>query len=489
LRAGLDLEMPPNLGRSDRAVVAAIGSGELPEGVLDTSGRRVLDLVARSAGQQRDEFDVDAHHALARDAARRSAVLLKNDDALLPLRPSAGETVALIGRFASSPRFQGAGSSQVNATRVDNAVDELTALVGPDVTVRTADGRSTDDAAELAGAAEHVVVFLGLPESAESEGFDRTDLELPPEQLGLLAAVVAAHPRTAVVLTNGSVVQMTPWVDTVPAVLECWLSGQASGGAVADLLLGVANPCGKLAETIPLRLQDNPSYLNFPGDSGTVRYGEGIFIGYRGYDYADRQVAFPFGFGLSYTTFELSDLSVEVTGHSATATVTVSNTGDVSGAEVVQLYVGDVESTVTRPVRELKGFARVELEPGAAEQVTIELDERSFAFWSTVHERWTVEAGEFDVAVGTSSRDLPLRATVTLDAPSLAAPLDRMSTLHEWLADPRGRGLLHDRFGTLGALHDEALLAVIGTMPMDTLAGFPGMGLNHNQLDALLAAL
>jgi beta-glucosidase len=187
--------------------------------------------------------------------------------------------------------------------------------------------------------------------------------------------------------------------------------------------------------------------------------------------------------------FALSDLSVEVSGHTAAAAVTVSNTGDVRGAEVVQLYVRDVESTVTRPVRELKGFARVELDPGAVEQVTFALDERSFAFWSTVHERWAVEAGEFELTVGTSSRDLPLRATITLDAPSLAAPLGRMSTLHEWLADPRGRTLLYENFGELGVLHDEALLAVIGTMPMDTLAGFPGMGLDHDQLDELLAQL
>jgi beta-glucosidase len=489
LRAGLDLEMPPNLGRSDRAVVAAIGSGELSEEQLDRAARRVLELVEKSAGQQRADFDVAAHHALAREAARRSAVLLKNDGGLLPLRPQPGQTIALIGRFADHPRFQGAGSSQVNATRVDNAVDELTALVGPEVTVRSTDGAAVDDAAALARAADHVVVFLGLPETAESEGFDRTDLELPADQLELLAAVVAAQPRTAVVLTNGSVVRVTPWADSVPAVLETWLSGQAAGGAIADLLLGRANPSGKLAETIPLRLQDNPSYLNFPGDSGVVRYGEGIFVGYRAYDHAEQDVAYPFGYGLSYTSFALSDLVIDVAGHTATAAVTVTNTGEVAGAEVVQLYVRDVESTATRPVRELKAFARVPLQPGDSRRVTLALDERSFAFWSTVHSRWAVEAGEFEIALGTSSRHLPLRTTITLDAPSLAAPLGRMSTLHEWLADEQGQALLHHRFGDLGVLHDPPLLAVIGTMPMDTLAGFPGMGLDHDQLDELLAEL
>ena len=220
LRAGLDLEMPPNLGRSDRAVVAAIGSGELTDEQLDRGARRVLELVEKSSAQQRADFDVDAHHALAREAARRSAVLLKNDGGVLPLRPQPGQTVALIGRFATEPRFQGAGSSQVNATRIDNAADELAALVEAGVDVRTSDGSSVDDAVALARAADHVVVFLGLPETAESEGFDRTDLELPADQLDLLDAVVTAHPRTAVVLTNGSVVRVTPWLDSVPAVLE-----------------------------------------------------------------------------------------------------------------------------------------------------------------------------------------------------------------------------------------------------------------------------
>jgi beta-glucosidase len=276
--------------------------------------------------------------------------------------------------------------------------------------------------------------------------------------------------------------------------LECWLSGQAAGGAVADLLLGKANPSGKLAETIPLRLEDNSSYLNFPGDPGVVRYGEGIFIGYRAYDKCNQEVSYPFGFGLSYTSFEISDVQVGVNGSVAggdltiEVSATVTNTGSVAGAEVVQVYVRDVESTVNRPVRELAGFSKVALVPGESQTVTITLAERAFAFWSTQWSRWAVEAGEFEIAVGTSSRDLVATETVTLDAPSLALPLGPASTLHEWLADERGRELLLALEPPPRALHDPELVRVIGTMPMETLAAF-GMGWDHATLQRLVTEL
>jgi beta-glucosidase len=494
LAAGLDLEMPPNLGVSDQAIVDAIAHGTLAESVLDQAVGRVLRLVgaAQSALAPGATFDVDAHHDLARRAAYESAVLLKNDGGALPLRPAPGETIAVIGEFARTPRYQGAGSSQVNATRVDTALDELTRLVEPSVQVRFA-ADTTDAAVELARLADHVVMFLGLPASAESEGFDRTHIDLPPDQLELLSAVAAVHDRVVVVLANGSAVRLSPWDGQVAAILECWLSGQASGGAAAALLLGRANPSGKLAESIPLRLEDNSSYLNFPGDSGHVRYGEGIFIGYRGYDRAKQDVSHPFGFGLSYTTFSVTDVTVEVHGAvgsdlRADVSATVTNTGPVGGAEVVQVYVADLVSTVARPVRELKAFARVSLEPGASERVMMTLDERSFAFWSIVHGRWAVEAGEFEIGVGTSSRDLVDRAVISLDAPSLAAPLNAMSTLQEWLADPAGSALLHE-LDTAAALSDEEFVRVIGTMPMDTLAGFPGTGIDHATLRSMIDQL
>ena len=349
------------------------------------------------------------------------------------------------------------------------------------------------EAVAAAGAAEAVVMVLGLPNEDESEGFDRTHLALPANQLAALEAVAAANPRVAVVLVNGSIVLLDAVTAHAQAILECWLGGQAGGAAIADLVVGRANPSGRLAETVPLRLEDNSSYLNFPGDSGVVRYGEGLFVGYRGYDAQHLDVAYPFGFGLSYTAFELSDLAVTTTGAAADGdlaarvAVTVTNTGAVAGAEVVQVYVRDVEASVARPVRELKGFAKVHLEPGASQQVVVELDQRAFSFWSTVVGRWVVEAGDVVVEVGRSSRDLPLQQVLTLDAPRIAGPIRAGSTLQEWLADPVARELLEGQFaaGAAPIVGDPELVRVIGNMPMSTLANFGPMSLDPDTLDAL----
>jgi len=506
LLGGLDLEMPPNIGVSDAAVVAAVRSGELDESILEASVARVLRLVeqAQPALARGGSFSEDEHHALARQAARESAVLLKNEGGVLPLQPASGSRVAVIGEFARTPRYQGAGSSQVNPTRVDVALDELRSALGNQVQVGFAAGfgvGNTDsdeelsrEAVELARDADDVLVFLGLPAEDESEGFDRKHMDLPANQVALVHALAEVHDRLVVVLANGSVVRMSTWDDKVAAILECWLSGQAAGGACVDLLLGAANPSGKLAETIPTRLEDNPSYLNFPGDSQIVRYGEGIFIGYRAYDQLNSAVSYPFGFGLSYTTFAISDLSVSVNGSveggdlRVTVTASVANTGEVAGSEVVQVYVRDVESSVARPVRELKAFTKVALEPGESKQVTLELDERSFAFWSELFSRWAVEAGEFEIAVGSSSRDLAGTQTITLDAPRLASPLGKESTLQEWLADEKGRALLHGE-AEAPILRDPEMIRVIGTMPMSTLAAFGGLGLDNEMLDSVVAKL
>ena len=509
LRAGLDLEMPPNLGVSEAAVIAAVESGELDESVLDLAVTRMLRLVdrARPAIAEGGTFDEAEHHALARRAAAESAVLLKNEGGVLPLKPAAGAKVAVIGEFARRPRYQGAGSSQVNPTKLDLPLDELQKALGDQVEVRFAAGfmiggeegdkseALRGEAVTLAGECDHVVVFLGLPSAAESEGFDRTHIRLPANQLSLIDALAELDKPLVVVLANGSVVQLSTWEDKVAAILECWLSGQAAGGAAADLLLGKANPSGKLAETVPLRLEDNSSYLNFPGDPGVVRYGEGLFIGYRGYDKGDQPVSYPFGFGLSYTSFETSDVEVSVSGSVAEddlaveVSASVTNTGSVPGAEVVQVYVRDVESTVSRPVRELAGFAKVSVEPGESQTVTISLAQRAFAFWSMQWNRWAVEAGEFEIAVGSSSRDLVATKTVTLDAPSLAAPLGPDSTLQEWLADERGRELLYAQEPPPPILRDPELVSVIGTMPMATLAAFQGMSVDHATLQRLLSEL
>jgi beta-glucosidase len=497
LLAGLDLEMPPALGRSPEAVVAAVEAGEVPADVLDARVRKVLELVAKGMPvlDVDESFDQDAHHALAREAAAESVVLLKNDG-LLPLAPDA--RIAVVGEFARTPRFQGAGSSQVNPTRVDVLLDELRGIYGEvPFAAGYGIGETADDAGLLAeaervaGSADTVVMMIGLPGADESEGFDRTHMNLPANQLAALKAVAAVNPHVVVVLVNGSSVVLGDVTPHTAALVEAWLGGQAAGGAIADVLTGAVNPSGRLAETIPHRLEDNSSYLNFPGDPQVVRYGEGLFIGYRGYDKCRQDVAFPFGFGLSYTSFALSDLQVTTRGSvaegtlAATVSVTVTNTGAVDGAEVVQVYVQDVESSVARPVRELKGFAKVSLAAGASRQVTVELDQRAFAFWSVRHRAWAVEAGDFVIAVGPDSRDLPLAETITVEAPSLAAPLTRDSTLHEWMSDPIGRQLIEQEVknGQPAAVLEDELISVIGTMPMSTLANFGGMSLDHDALD------
>jgi beta-glucosidase len=518
LAAGLDLEMPPDLGVSDAAIVAAVRSGELDEAVLDRTAARVLRLVDRThsdavdLGEAQPGFDAEGHHALARAAAAECAVLLKNDGGLLPLQPSAGDTIALIGEFARTPRYQGAGSSQVNPTWVDNALDELKAAVPDGVRVEyspgfgigstTADDELAAEAVALAGRASVVVAFLGLPDADESEGFDRTNMDLPANQTALVSRLAAANPNLAVALANGSAVRLSDWERHAPAILECWLSGQAAGGAAADVLTGAANPSGRLAETLPLRLEDNPSYLNFPGEHGHVRYGEGVFVGYRGYDALALPVSYPFGHGLSYTDFGYADLTATLTGNteddSLTVAVacTVTNTGQRPGKEVVQLYVTDPESSVSRPPRELKGFAKTAtLAPGEGQTVTFRLRSRDLSYWSVRQHRWVLEGGTFRLGVGASSRDLRLTTTVELSAPPPTIELDGMATLEEWLAHPLGAGLLREAIGVdehgrpRGILGDEELIRVIGNFPIITLAAFPGLGIDHATVDHLLGQL
>ncbi len=335
----------------------------------------------------------------------------------------------------------------------------------------------------MAGGADHVVVFLGLPASFESEGFDRCHMDLPANQLALLAAVAGVHDDVVVVLSNGSVVGMSGWQQQASAILEMWLGGQAAGGAVSDLLLGRANPSGRLAETVPLRLEDNPSYLNFPGEEGHVRYGEGVFAGYRHYDAVAAAVGYPFGHGLSYTTFDYSDLELAVSGSAerddlrAAVALTVTNTGDRAGHEVVQVYVGDPVASVRRPQRELKAFAKVAIDPGERRRVQLSLDGRDFSFWSASARRWRVEGGRFDIAVGASSRDIRLTASVDLAGDGFRPPLEATSTLQEWLDDPDGGDVLRESFsagdGGLGALiRDDSVARMLGQFTLRTIASF-----------------
>src|SRR5690606_8981616 len=419
LRGGLDLEMPgtPAVNAENPRLAQLVRDGVLSEEVLDEAVARILRLIFRTTAHRNPDatFDKEAHHALARKVASECVVLLKNQDNLLPLEPEKLSSIAILGRFAKHPRFQGGGSSHVTPTKLECAYDELTALLGDAVKVHYADGYPEEDrvdesllreAVEAAKAADVAVVFIGLPDAYEVEGMDRKHIDLPPSHNKLVEEVCRVQPNTVVVLSNGSAVAM-PWVDQPKAILEGWLGGQAGGGAVAEVLLGRVNPSGKLSETFPVRLEDTPAYLNFPGDGHNVRYGEGVFVGYRYYEKKGIKPLFPFGHGLSYTTFEYSDLrlskDVITDQDELRVTVKVRNTGTRAGKEVVQLYVRDVEASVPRPEKELKAFAKVSLEPGEAKDVELVLTGRDFAYYEAARSMWYVESGEFEILVGASS--------------------------------------------------------------------------------------
>ncbi|MEU3057928.1 glycoside hydrolase family 3 C-terminal domain-containing protein [Streptomyces griseus] len=470
LRAGLDLQMPGTQGRTDREVVAAVTDGSLDEAVLDTSVERLVRFARRTADADRPEprMSVEDHHRLAGQAAERCIVLLKNDDGLLPLDPAAG-SVAVIGELARTPRYQGAGSSQVTPTRLDTPLEALRAhadgarvgfapgysLAGAGTAGTGSADAPEDDAAlaaaavRLAAASDTVLLFLGLSAHDESEGFDRDHIDLPEAQLRLLDAVVAANPRVAVVLSNGGVVRTDPWHRTVPALVEGWLLGQAGGGALARVLFGAVNPSGKLAETVPLRIEDAPSHLSFPGEEGHVRYGEGVFVGYRGYDAAAREVAFPFGHGLSYTTFDHSALRVtpDEDGNRFAVAVTVTNTGTRAGREVVQIYsTGPAGSPVARPPRELRGFTSLTLAPGESGEAVVQVSREDLAHYSEREGGWRVEGGDWGIEAGASSRDIRQSAVLPVKGDPSRLTLTGRNTVAEWLAHPVGGPLLMKAF-------------------------------------------
>jgi beta-glucosidase len=506
LRAGLDLEMPSSGGHSAVEIVSAIRDGELSEECLDLAIERQLATHQRLWDARGDEIapDYDAHHALARRAAAEGAVLLKNDRDLLPLDPAAGGRVAVVGEFARAPRYQGGGSSKVNPTRLDDALTAIRAATTREVAFAPGfrlDGSPDDvlhaEAVDAARGAAAVVVFLGLPEQEESEGFDRVHLDLPVAQIDLLAAIAAVNPRVAVVLSNGGVVLTAQVASHAAALLEMWLAGQAGGSAAADLIFGQAAPGGRLAETIPHRLQDTPSYINWPGSEGRVHYGERGYIGYRWYDRTERPVAFPFGFGLAYTTFAYSELSVHVPDPArpeARVGITVTNTGNRPGAEVVQAYVSAPDADADRPLRELRAFRKVRLAPGESTRVLIDLDARAFSYWSTRHEQWVAGPGEYGIHVGSSSRDLPLAGRIRLDTATPASRLNSDSTLGEWYAHARGRQIVADLFGKgMGAedgrLEETGIWEFVAQMPVGTLLKMsPGDGAQPADLDELLRA-
>ena len=427
VKNGSTLEMPAPGGDSVRELLAAVESGKITESDIDARLSELLPLVfdtkaALDAAPR--EFDAAAHHALARRAAEESLVLLKNESSLLPL--AAGSKVAVIGDFAKNPRYQGAGSSMVNSTQVDVLLDKL---IDSELNVigyqQGFDRHGKPDAAlqksacELAAQADTVILCMGLDEIAESEGLDRSNLRLAQNQVDLLQAVAAVNLKIVVVLYSGSVVE-TPWLDNCQALLYAALGGQAGAGAVADALTGKVNPCGKLAETWPLTYADVPSAADFATRRKTVEYREGLYIGYRYFTTAEKAVRFPFGYGMSYTTFAYSDLAADEQGVS----LTVTNTGSVAGTEIVQLYVAKKDSELFRPAKELKGFARVTLAPGEKQRITITLDDKAFRFWNVKANRWEIEGGEYELLVGASVEDIRLCEKISVHGTAAVHPYE-----------------------------------------------------------------
>jgi len=471
LIGGLDLEMPGPRRLRVEAVVDAVRSGKLSESLLDESVRRILERVFKAKETPKGgSFDRSAHHSLARRIAAEGMVLLKNNG-ILPL--IGYKHIAIIGYPAKRPYFQGGGSSHINPTGLDIPIEELQKLAEK-AKLSYNEGYPSNDrfdqglidaAVNLSRAADVALLFIALPDAKESEGYDRADLDLTQQQVALIKAVSDAQPKTVVILNNGAPVVMSEWIQGPAAVLEAWMMGQAGGGAIADVLYGKVNPSGKLAETFPLKLVDTPAYINFPGDKDEVRYGEGIFIGYRYYDAKEMTVQFPFGYGMSYTTFTYKNPKVSSTTfrdvEGVKVSVDVTNTGGVAGKEVVQVYVHDHKSSLVRPTKELKAFVKVELQPGETKTVTLALDFRAFAYYHPAYKQWITEDGEFDILIAASSHDIRCRQTVTLKS-SLKLPglLNRESTLRDWMDDARGR---------------HVFISTLKKLPAEVQEGFGGV--------------
>jgi beta-glucosidase len=500
LKGGVDLEMPGPRELRVKSVVDAVRSGALNESVLDESVRRILGIVFKAAERAKGgSFDTVMHHALARRIAAEGMVLLKNNG-ILPLKEQ--QHIAVIGLAAEEAHFQGGGSSHINPTRVDNPFKELQKLAG-NAELTYAEGYPANDgfdqslieeAVRNARSANVALLYLALPDSKESEGYDRPDLDLTTQQIALIKAVTAAQPMTVVILNNGAPVVMSEWIDGTAAVLEAWMMGQAGGGAIADVLYGKVNPSGRLAETYPFKLVDTPAHINFPGGNGEVRYGEGIFIGYRYYDAKEIPVQFPFGYGMSYTSFTFKNPKVsaatfkDVDG--LTVSVDVTNTGKVVGKEVVQVYVHDHKSGLVRPPKELKGFTKVELQPCETKTVTLVFDFRAFAYYHPAYRQWITEDGEFDILIGASSVDIRCNQTVTLQSTlELPCLLNRESTMRDWIEDPRGKLVFAPLYQQMTALMQAALGGGegegAGMETMGFLMGMPLLSVLHYQENAL----
>lgn len=506
LEAGLELEMPASGGDNDAMIVKAVKDGALEEKILDQAVERILRIIFEYADHRKpQEFTMEKDHEGAQHIAEESMVLLKNENHILPLKTS--EKAAFIGGFARNPRFQGGGSSHINCFKTTNVLDSVPC----DAQVVYAEGfpadrdfydkALADEAVKAAAEADKAVIFAGLPESFESEGYDRSHMRLPECQNRLITEILKVQPNTVIVLHNGSPVEM-PWLGEIKGLLETYLGGQAGGAAAANILYGKINPSGKLAETMPLKLSDNPSYLNFGGGE-KVEYCEGIFVGYRYYDTKEMDVAFPFGYGLSYTTFAYSNLKLSMENPTEKDTVMVSadvtNTGKSAGKEVVQLYIRDLTGSAVRPEKELKGFEKVFLEPGETKTVTMELNKRSFAWYNTELHDWFAASGDYEILVGASSRDIRLTETLHLNSSQrLPMHVHMNTTLGDLLRNPEtaeaAKKLIQKYLsGEAGseaaseAVSEEMTMAMTDSMPLRALMGFAGV--SRKELDSVIEKL
>ena len=510
--AGLDLEMPASGGINDRKVVEAVKAGKLDEKLVDLCCERILNIVFRYVENAKPEtpWDKEAQHLQAAEVAADCMVLLKNEDGILPLNKE--DDIAFIGEFAEKPRFQGGGSSHINCFKTTGAVEaakglKVTYARGYDVAADDAPADMIAEAAAAAKKAKVAVVFAGLPDAYESEGYDRTHMRMPESQNRLIEAVAEANPNTVVVLHNGSPVEM-PWIGKVKGVLEAYLGGQAVGLAEVKVLFGDVNPSGHLPESFPIKLEDNPSYLFYGGEPAGTEYREGIFVGYRYYDKKKMDVLFPFGYGLSYTTFEYSGLKLSkdkiLDTDTVTVTVTVKNTGKRAGKTVAQVYVGDVEGYVNaiRPVRELKAFKKIELQPGESKEVSFTLCKRAFATWRSEIHDWFVESGEFSIEVGDSSACLPLKATVTVESTQkLPAHYDMNSIVMDLMKDPKAKEVIAPLISGAAAIFgdgeggseaaneavtEEMSMAMMQYMPLRSMLGFSNGAVTGEMIDEML---
>lgn len=502
VKAGLELEMPGPCPDSVTKVVEAVASGALDEEVLDQAVARILSVVLkwRDTTVAKAVFDRVQQHQLAVELESQCAVLMKNNG-VLPLRQE--QQVVYLGGYAQKPRYQGGGSSHINASKVMGAVELASDSVQFCEAFRDNVPLDMDKAVEKAQEAKVAVIFAGLPDSFECEGYDRNHMDLPRCQNELIERVASVQPNTVVVLHCGSPVHM-PWKDRVAAILCMYLGGEGVGEATHALLYGDVNPSGKLAETWPLRLEDNPSFLNFPGDEHEVHYAEGIYVGYRYYDKKKMAVAYPFGYGLSYTTFRYSNLTVSQTqmeeGGEVQVSVNVTNTGTRFGQESVQLYVASHQSN--RPEKELKGFAKVALEPGETKCVRMRLDSHSFGYYETKIGSWYTPSGEYEVLIGASSRDIRLVKTITFHTHrQLPIAIEMDTTVGELLAHPKTSKLMQelldsrrtvldersDGESAKEAITDEMTRQMLINSPMCTLSGW--LQLSEAEMERWLAEL